>query len=57
MDTQWRREYMCLARGWFGARMKNRKKLKEKGNIINVIPSHSQKVVSARLLQQYCSGV
>ncbi len=42
--------------GW-GTRMKNGKRLKETGNIINVIPSNSKQVVSARLLQQYRRGV
>lgn len=33
---------LCSARGWFEARMKNGKRLKEKGNIINAIPSNSK---------------
>lgn len=46
---------LCSARGWLGG--ENGKRLKEKGNILNVIPSNSIQVVSARLLQQYCRGV
>lgn len=51
------RVYCVQQEDGLGVRMKNGKRLKERQNIINVIPSNSKQVVSARLHQQYCHGV